>query len=72
MVPGDNRYNFDFRLYNGETYGGTNYEQTNGLDVYTEGDVTYVYVSSPAKGSGDAMLDAANTHVTCYKVTFMK
>lgn len=72
MVPGDNRYNFDFRLYNGETYGGTNYEQTNGLDVYTEGDVTYVYVSSPAKGSGDALLDAANTHVTCYKISFMK
>lgn len=72
MVPGANRYNFDFRLYNGETYGGVNYEQTNGLDVFTDSDAVYVYVSSPAKGSGDAVSDAANTHVTCYKITFTK
>lgn len=72
MIPGDNRYAFDFRLYNSEVYGGTNYEQSNGMDVYIDGEVPYVYVSSPAKGSGDNAIDAANTHVTCYKVNFVK
>ena len=70
MVGGSERYNEDFRIYQYDGLGGTNYDQSGGIDIVQDGDATYIYVGSPAKGSGDAAYDAANTKVTCFKMVF--
>ena len=71
MLPEDEGYMFNFRLYNSEDWGGTNYEQNAGMAVYTDSDAAYIYVSSSAKG-GDPVEDNSRAGVTCYKMVYAK
>jgi hypothetical protein len=70
MVGGADRYNEDFRIYQYDGLGGINYDQSGGIDIVQDDSATYIYVGSPAKGSGDSVADAANTKVTCFKMVF--
>lgn len=71
MNPENDNYIFDFRLYNSEVYGGTNYEQNAGMAVVVDGESAYIYVSSAAKGA-DPAEDNAAAHVACYKLSYSK
>ena len=70
MVGGSERYNEDFRIYQYDGLGGINYDQSGGIDIVQDDSATYIYVGSPAKGSGNSVTDAANTKVTCFKMVF--
>ncbi|MGM9752877.1 MAG: hypothetical protein ACI3ZK_02340 [Candidatus Cryptobacteroides sp.] len=71
MLPEDDGYMFNFRLYNSDDWGGTNYEQNAGMAVYTTDDAAFIYVSASAKG-GDPVEDNTRSGVTCYKMTYTK
>ena len=71
MLPEDEGYMFNFRLYNSEDWGGTNYEQNAGMAVYTDSDAAYIYVSSSVKG-GEPVEDNSRAGVTCYKMVYAK
>ena len=71
MNPDNDNYMFDFRLYNSEAYGGTNYEQNAGMAVVVDGESAYIYVSSAAKAN-DPAEDNAAAHVACYKLSYSK
>jgi hypothetical protein len=70
MVGESERYNEDFRVYQYDGLGGTNYDQSGGIDIVQDDLATYIYVGAPCKGSGDSVYDVTNTKVTCFKMTF--
>ena len=71
MIPENDNYMFDFRLYNSSDWGGTNYEQSSGMAVICDEDAAYIYVSSAAKG-GEPTEDDTRSGVMCYKMTYTR
>lgn len=70
MIGESERYNEDFNVYQYPGLGGTNYDQSGGIDIVQDDLATYIYVGAPCKGSGDSVYDVSATKVTCFKMTF--